>query len=304
MKSHFINKKNYMYFDGIQDMVDYLKNAPLVGDYPREDYSTENPSQATDSFYGGISYQDALYKLQNGDEKIAKEIKEIKDAKLETQRVLQRFTNDIHGFIPNVPNAIKGLPKSMINIHRNRISGNNKMIDLVLDADASAAVRASDYTKVAHTFLNLVDSLEKQGYRLNLYYAINTYFSSTKTKVCWLMKLKDACEPFNKYKCAFPLGTVAMFRRIGFRLIETLPSGAARQDAPHGGYGRPGDSRDNINMIQENLYILNGVQPKNLKIFDVTAYVDKSEDKIIDEVINGNNYALTEERKRQIRKEM
>lgn len=285
MKKLYLNKENYLYFDGIQDMVEHLKDAPLA--YGKRDYSTERKSEGRDSFYGGVSYPEALDLLEHGDEKTAKQIREIKDSRMETTRMLQRFVNNVHGFIPHVPNAIMGIPKSMIDIKRNRVNGNNKIIDLVLDADAACNVSASDYRKAARTFLDIVDSLEKQGYRLTLYYAINTIFD-TDVKVCWLMKLKDATEPFNKHKCAFPLGHVSMFRRIGFRLIETLDSGAATKDVPDG-YGRPNRNRLSCQkMIQSTLYSLNGTQPKNLKIFDIKDYVNKTTDEILDEVLDGN----------------
>lgn len=284
MKKLYLPKENYLYFNNIQDMVEHLKSAPLA--YGDKKYSTERKDEEHGSFFGGIPYREALELLEHGDEKTAKEIKEVKGVKMETTRKLQKLITDVHGFLPHVPNAVMGLPNSMVNIQSNKVNGNNKIIDLVLDADAAANVSSQEYRKVSKIFLDLVDSLEKQGYRLTLYYAINTIFD-TNTKVCWLMKLKDSSEPFNKYKCAFPLGHVAMFRRIGFRLIETLDSGAAKYDVPSG-YGRP--NRDKVScerMILSNLYSLNGTQPKNLKVFDVKEYVDKTQDDIMNEVLDG-----------------
>ena len=91
------------------------------------------------------------------------------------------------------------------------------------------------------------------------------------------MKLKDSTEPFNKYKCAFPLGSVSMFRRIGFRLIETLPSGNAIKDQQCG-YGRPG--REPEQMIREGLKLVN-IEPKNLCVFSVKDYVGVSSETIL-----------------------
>ena len=275
MKSNFKNKKDYMFYENIQDLVQWLKSAPLMGGHAPEEYSTMRESH--DSFYGKYTYTEALEKLEHGDYELADKIEKLPEQTMLTQKVMQSFKNDVYGFMPNVPHAIMGLPNSMINIRQHRVKGNNKIIDLVLEADASCGVSAEDYAKVAKTFLDVVDALERQGYRLNLYWALNTDFDCNRSKCCWIMKLKDSTEPFNKYKCAFPLGSVSMFRRIGFRLIETLPSGNAIKDQQCG-YGRPGRTPEQ--MIREGLKLVN-IEPKNLCIFSVKDYIDVDSETIL-----------------------
>jgi hypothetical protein len=278
MKSNFKNKKDYMFYENIQDLVQWIKSAPLMGGHAPEDYSTMRETH--DSFYGKYTYTEALEKLEHGDYELADKIEKIPEQTMLTQKVMQSFKNDVYGFMPNVPHAIMGLPNSMINIRQHRIKGNNKIIDLVLDADASCGVSSESYAKVAKIFLDVVDALEKQGYRLNLYWALNTDFDRSSSKCCWIMKLKDSTEPFNKYKCAFPLGSVSMFRRIGFRLIETLPSGNGIKDQ-QSGYGRPGRTPEQ--MIREGLKLVN-IEPKNLCVFSVSDYVGVDSETILKEI--------------------
>ena len=277
MQSNFLNKRDHMFFENIQDMVKFLKEAPLQGDPSRDHYSS---IEGDSSFYGKYTYDESLDRLQHGDEELANSIEEIKDQTIMTEKILQSFKIDVHGFMPSVPHAVMGLPQSMINIQQHRIKGNNKIIDLVLDGDVSCTVSSESYTKVVKTFLNVVDALERQGYRLNLYWALNTDMECTNTKVCWILKLKDSTEPFNRYKCAFPLGSVSMFRRIGFRLIETLPSGNAIKDQ-RCGYGRPG--RHSHSMISEGLSLVN-INPKNLYIFKVDEYLGSSAEDIMKKI--------------------
>lgn len=272
MKSNYLGKKDYLFFENIQDMVKFLEQAPRMGG-PGTEYATDKTDS---SFYGKYTYAEALEKLKNGDSELANSIENIKDQTMTTNKILQSFKNDVHGFMPNVPHAIMGLPKSMINVRHHRISGNNKIIDLVLDSDASCSVTSEDYAKVAKTFLNVVDALEKQGYRLNLYYALNTTFNNG-SKCCWLMKLKTSGEPFNKYKCAFPLGSVSMFRRLGFRLIETLPSGNSKRDI-QSGYGRPNQHPED--MVRE-AFNLNNISIKNLYIFNISKYIGVEDEQIL-----------------------
>ena len=271
-------KDDYLFYENIQDMVEFLKHAPRIGNDDTE-YATDREDD--DGFYGNMSYQEALEKLEFGDKETAENIENIENQTMMTQKIMQTYKNDVYGFMPNVPNAIMGLPQSMINIRHHRIKGNNKIIDLVLNADVSAAVSGEKYQKVTKTFLNIVDSLEKQGYRLNIYYAITTIFSNSDC--CWLMKLKDSTEPFNKYKCAFPLGTAAMFRRIGFRLIETLPSKKSKREVVNGGYGRPAHDEKMQKLIKNN-FQFNNIATKNLVIFDIGDYIGVSADEIINKI--------------------
>lgn len=276
MKSSYNGKYDYLFYENMQDLVGFLKEAPLMGN--SDHYSTERDNDK--GFHGKYTYREALEKLENGDEELADKIEHIEDQTMITEKIRQSFKNDVYGFMPNVPNALMGLPNSMININQHRIKGNNKIIDLVLEADASCGVSAEEYAKVAKMFLNVVDSLEKQGYRLNLYWSLCTDFDCSSTHCCWIMKLKNSTEPFNRYKCAFPLGSVSMFRRLGFRLIETLPSGNAIRDQ-RCGYGRPACNAEPL--IRNALKVAN-IEPKNLYIFKVANYVHSTSEEILEKI--------------------
>jgi hypothetical protein len=268
------NKECYEYFSGVADLVEFVKNSPRYYDsYGR--YSTDENDEDELEWHGGMTYEDALDKLENGDKELADEIDKVKVDSIITDKLTQKYLADIQGFIPHVPNAVLGLPQSMINIHYNRVNSNNKIINLVLDADCSCGVEADDYMKVSKLFFSVVDSIEQLGYRCSIYYSLASKFD--KGKANWILKVKDSSEPFNRYKCAFILGSVAMFRRIGFRLTECLESGIADMC----GYGHVLDSSETLEMINNNMKLLNGVQLKSIKVFRIYDYIGDSDSTIV-----------------------
>ena len=86
----------------------------------------------------------------------------------------------------------------------------------------SCGVSAETLEKAGKAVLNVVYALEKQGYRVQLKlfpkFAERDGFFSACSVV-----LKQYGQPLNIQKLSFPLTSVSMFRRLGFRWLETVP---------------------------------------------------------------------------------
>ncbi|MBQ2639260.1 MAG: hypothetical protein IJF92_00640 [Bacilli bacterium] len=282
--------KNYYYFNSISDLSQYIEDNKNKIEKSGISYSTtshgndpENRGQY--SWHGSMTFKEAFDKLVNGDIDLANKIEDIDIGnKVDVEKIAQKYVNDIVGVIPHVPNSIIGVPQSMIDIRRTRVRTNNKIIDLIIDSSVHCGITAEDYIRVSKLFLNIVDKIEKIGYRCNIYYSITNYDDYYRTYYNnWLLKLKGSEEPFNKYKCAFVIGSLAMFRRIGFRLIELGDSSRADK----GEYGCLAANKTTINLINDNLKI-SMILSKNPKIIRLYDMLNETEESVIKNIVDIN----------------
>lgn len=132
--------------------------------------------------------------------------------------------NDVVGFAPIVPNAIMGLPNSMVNSSMRQIK--TKVLDVYYDMTVSAGVDSSDLIKAGQKMLGVILEMEAQGYRFNLY-VCQTYADS---KGCDMLcvRVKSANQPFDLKRMSFPVSHTAFFRGIGFDWYSKFPIGTYR----------------------------------------------------------------------------
>lgn len=141
------------------------------------------------------------------------------------------FKNDIVGFAPIVPNAIVGIPQSMVNIiHKPKKS---KVVSIIADMGASAIVSSSEYLGWGAKLIAKIVQLEKSGFRVRLEYS-DTFAREGQKVHSYRVLMKSENQPFDIKRYMFPLAHVAMFRAIGFDWYERLPNAVELS-----GYGRP-----------------------------------------------------------------
>lgn len=266
----------YFYFDSTSDLVDYLKNAKRCYDKDEivvnNKYSTDKTTKDSIEWAGGVTYKQALDLLEYGDNELANSIEQVEISESPiSEKIINKYFNDIQGFIPHIPNAIVGVPNSMINIKRTRVNGSSKILNIIIDKAVPGYVTTEDFMKCSKVILNTIDSLEEVGYRCNLYISDGAEFYD-KDKVIWLVRLKSSDEPFNKYKCAFPLAHMAMSRRIFFRATECLTSGIADLSS----YGSVLDEHETENLVKETFSLAEASCPnfKLIKLYSLL-YEDK-----------------------------
>lgn len=140
---------------------------------------------------------------------------------------------DVVGFAPHVPNAIAGIPQSMVSVKtRNQRS---KIVNIIYNNSASCSATISQLAVAGRHVLDVVAILERQGYRVNVD-ILTTACTSTQVAMCFV-RVKDALRIINTLKLAYILVHPSFFRRQGFRWIETCPKITDRTFSC--GYGYP-----------------------------------------------------------------
>lgn len=191
------------------------------------------------SFTGTKSYSEAVKMLGTGYldviPKMQRNLKE--QAKLNAKYVETvehpRPHNAVVGFIPNVPASLLNLPESMISNNRKPMKRKTLHIHYVVSGSCS---RDSSYFIDAGTaLLSAVDIIERSGIQTKIdlcFFASKVNREFPFPTIC----IKNYGERFSIQKVSFPLVHTSMFRRIGFKWIETTPD---TQESYSRGYGMP-----------------------------------------------------------------
>lgn len=139
----------------------------------------------------------------------------------------------IVGYAPHVPNAIAGVPQSMISSQR--IEQKAKVLTIVYDCGAHAKVKAERFVTAGRHMLDLVQMLELQGYRVRV--DIQEAFCTHKEKAICRITVKNHRQPINPLKISYLMLHPSFFRRQGFKWLETVPE--LTNDSFIDAYGRP-----------------------------------------------------------------
>lgn len=139
----------------------------------------------------------------------------------------------IVGYAPHVPNAIAGIPQSMI--AQQKIEQRAKVLTIVYDGSASANVDAERVVSAGRHVLELVQALELQGYRVRV--DIQYAFCIHEERAICRITVKNHRQPINPLKISYLLIHPSFFRRQGFKWLETVPELTNPNFAS--GYGRP-----------------------------------------------------------------
>jgi hypothetical protein len=138
---------------------------------------------------------------------------------------------DVVGFAPHIPNAITGIPKSMINTCS--VEQKAKVLTILYYSAEGYNVKAEDFIKAGKNMLNLITSLETQGYRVGL----NCLITSCKDQRATVsVQIKNWRQPSNPLKIAYPFLHPSFLRRNGFRWLETHPNITDSKFIPNYGY--------------------------------------------------------------------
>lgn len=203
-KKYDVNIESY---ESAQDVVNDCR-INKVHDY--NDMSTDTDIHS--SFHGVDSYDEALELLANGYQPTVDKLQmALKMNRKGTEKRI-KFENNVHGFAPIVPLALKGVPQSMINMTMKPIKC--KVLDVYYDMGIPCGVHSDDIIKCGQQLLGIIIEMEKQGYRFNLY-AMQGFCNEDGVDIL-TVKVKDANRPLDLKRISFPLTHPAFFRVIGF----------------------------------------------------------------------------------------
>ena len=122
------------------------------------------------------------------------------------------FFHDVVGFKPIVPLALMNQPKAMFN--QRTVLVKAKVINLHISITAHCGYTIEQLAKAGKTVIEYIWGLELEGYRVSL----TVYFAVRHNRglVYMGLKVKDASQPLDISRCAYPFINPSFFRGIGF----------------------------------------------------------------------------------------
>lgn len=223
----FTQTRSYNYkcykriFDGINEVVEYIRRTS-INTYIFNPSNLSSDEYGTSSFNDFPNFQVAFNSLEYGTDlyfnKFVRELKKVDDF-IKKYSIYKNtdFKNDIVGFVPIVPNFIKGNPINMINQERKEKP--NPTATIIFEKAMPARYDSDKMISFASIIFSLIQILEKKGIRCEVY--ISSVFANEDEVFAYKIKLKNFMQPLNVYKLQFPIISTDMFRRIGFRLLES-----------------------------------------------------------------------------------
>lgn len=183
----------------------------------------------SESFTSVKSYDEALELMKNGYQPTVEQLSGALKVNANGIEKRIKFENNIHGFAPIVPLALKGVPNSMMNMTMKPIKC--KVIDVYYDMTINCGVSTETIIENGQKILGAIIALEKQGYRFNLY-AVQTYCRDRDTDML-CVKVKSSDKPLDLKRMSFPLTHPAFFRVIGFDWYSKCPTAKYKSGYGH-----------------------------------------------------------------------
>lgn len=209
-------------FDSLQEMSNWISTTPRTKRGEELQKSTEITS-SRNSFTGTASFEEADNLMKYGDEENAKKIQlasvNVKAKMTPGVSNKNRLYNSPCGFLPIVPRVLSGVPENMLAIRKEAYK-NTKIINIVYNVTAGYSVEADEIIEVSAKVACAIKTLEKNGYRVNLYLACVCGVNS-KT-VCITVKTKDSGQYFDTLRAAYPLVNPSFLRRHLSAVLERI----------------------------------------------------------------------------------
>lgn len=231
-------------FESITELHAYLQNAETAEQFKGRCASFDGDEEFTKS----LNMEQADDWLLHGQPEIVVKIEQslasmaaadgVKDATATTRTTVR----SVAGNKLNMAAYMAGEARCMYRTVRVPIK--RPVINVVYNSGATAQYSAAEIVDAAFKVLYALIRIEKTGIRTNLYAATISEKSGQFGGI--LLRVKDAEQPFNVLKTAYPLCHASMLRRHKFRYIETQK--AAKSGWVYG-YGRSVD----IHGLKESL---------------------------------------------------
>lgn len=204
-------------YNSIADFQKALERREIGYMYNRESTNVD--------FRGTKTHEDADKLLINGDTFTAKIIQGCNIQK-KNNRTTNTIKQDFCGFVPNVGAVVSGSPINMYNVKQTTYR-NTKVLNIVYFIGASYDVDKKDLAAAGAKLLNVINTLEAQGYRTNIFAArcIIPIINGKKQKNSLLnlaIKIKDSGKHLNITKIAYPIAHPSFFRRHCFKWADTV----------------------------------------------------------------------------------
>lgn len=191
-------------------------NTREVHEFYKDILSSEN---TTKTFTGTESYEEAENLLSYGDKSVAAKLVECNGKRVNETKKSTIYNSPV-GFVPNVPNYLIGRPDNMFAV-KTQTYKSCKVLNVCINSAVSCEVTIKDIIAFNQKLLNVVYTLEKRGYRLNLYVGVVAEFSKSENIGACFIKVKDSGKLLNVTNVAYPLCNASFLRRHFFKWVET-----------------------------------------------------------------------------------
>lgn len=259
-------------FKSLRELVNVIEERPVNKIFADKELSSEEGSY---NFTKTNSYEEARELMLGGYKDIVNEIgagvyKSTADHRDLYNR--RRVSTGVVGYAPHVPNAILGLPNSMIYMKNEPVKV--KTLDICYDACENAKIDADDFIKAGKVILQIINSMEMEGIRVKLRVAFYCGVDSSigpLEHVFATVKLKDYRDQIDIAKMCFPFAHPSMLRRIGFKWMETQPDVESIQWAFGYGSNRDPDEelKKKILNPKEKLVTLKNIKNHNFDVEEI-----------------------------------
>lgn len=225
-------------YNSINEFYDYLCKTPFNAAFRWAEHSSSDKSTWKTMECKTSSFEEATTMMKNGwDEMASKLQKKLQSKSAQLKPAMQqRNTLSVQGYQPVVPLYLAGAPQNMVSKQMRPVK--QKVVNIVKLFNYNGGIKADQIEEESIKVMQLVQRLERQGTKCNVYIALGTksYTARSGRKLICKIKIKGAAERLNISKLAFPMVHPSMLRRLMFRYIEVCP------DTTNGfvyGYGSP-----------------------------------------------------------------
>ena len=209
-------------FDSVEQFSNWLQVTPQTAQGKGFNNSNEISDYWT-KFTGTESFDKAQNLLKCGDkvnaDKIAATIRRIK-AQGKGNETRNKLYNSPCGFMPIVPKVLAGDPQNMLAIRKERYNS-TKVLNIAYNVAVDCTRTTEDLIETAAKVANVIASLEKNGYRVNLY-AHSCGRDLKYNYYSLLVKIKDSGKYLDTLRIAYPLVNPSFYRRHIFGYMERL----------------------------------------------------------------------------------
>lgn len=243
-----------LYKDGVGSIVEYsgLTEYFKVLEQPRVRGRRDSSDERDSGWSGSRDFEEAKDLMMGGDDNSHNTIMKLKTETdkyyIQDAKNKIRTFNDVVGYTPNVPNAIMGLPQSMVNAKRE--PKKHRVVDIFVNRSRSGMTGTDQIEYEGALILSFLDALERDGYRVNLYVGKVNWLGSMDRVNGHIVPIKRATEPLNIKKTAFYLVHPSYLRRIGFRIDEVEDQ---IEDVTRDGYGQVNRRGTQHEFIHEHI---------------------------------------------------
>ena len=208
-------------FNSVEEFSNWLQVTPQTAKGKELNESVTNSFR----FTGTKSLDEAQNLLKYGDkvnaDKITATIRKIK-AQGKGNETRNKLYNSPCGFMPIVPKVLAGDPQNMLAIKKQRYNS-TKVLNVVYNVTVSGNKKKEQLFETAAKVANVIASLEKNGYRVNLYVCFSVRSTCDESsKAISIIKIKDSGKYLDTLRIAYPLVNPSFYRRHIFRYMERI----------------------------------------------------------------------------------